>query len=137
MKFVVIGSVIMNQYSVLQFVRVSPSTIAWMTEHKIYVCLMSFFFSNFLETQLMSTSAFEVYFNGWSRISSVVALRVMSGLHNFPNVDLPLSLLTDIRIWSKLQTGRVPTPGELVQIIDQEMKNSNIRYAETSGFDTL
>ncbi|XP_021967517.1 thioredoxin reductase-like selenoprotein T1a [Folsomia candida] len=63
----------------------------WMQSNKIYASLMIFFLSNFVENQLISTGAFEIYFN-------------------------------DVPVWSKLQTGRIPSPGELFQIVDNHMK---------------
>jgi len=63
----------------------------WMQENKIYAGLMIFFLSNFIENQLISTGAFEIYFD-------------------------------DVPVWSKLQTGRIPSPGELFQIVDNNMK---------------
>jgi len=63
----------------------------WMQANKIYASLMLFFLSNFIENQLISTGAFEIYFN-------------------------------DVPVWSKLQTGRIPSPGELFQIVDNNMK---------------
>jgi hypothetical protein len=36
----------------------------WLQTNKIYGSMMIFFLSNFLENQLVSTGAFEIYFNG-------------------------------------------------------------------------
>lgn len=47
----------------------------------------------FAYPQLISSGAFEIYFN-------------------------------DVPIWSKLQSGRVPAPAELFQIIDNQLKFS-------------
>jgi len=46
----------------------------WLETNKIYGSMMIFFLSNFLENQLVSTGAFEIYFNGKviSNMSSIV-----------------------------------------------------------------
>jgi hypothetical protein len=44
----------------------------WMTQNKIYASLMIFFLSNFIENQLISTGAFEVYFNGKAKVYLLV-----------------------------------------------------------------
>jgi len=62
-----------------------------MLENKLYACMMTFFLCNAVETQLISTGAFEISLN-----------------------DMPL--------WSKLESGRIPQPGELFQIIDNHIK---------------
>ncbi|GIY36080.1 thioredoxin reductase-like selenoprotein T homolog CG3887 [Caerostris darwini] len=66
---------------------VTPAFFVWMTQNKLYACLMVFFLSNTLEGQLISTGAFEIIFN-------------------------------DVPIWSKIETGRLPSPPELFQIIE-------------------
>jgi len=68
----------------------TPSWAAWMLENKIYACMMTFFLCNAVETQLISTGAFEIQLN-----------------------DMP--------VWSKLEAGRIPQPGELFQIIENNM----------------
>jgi len=67
-----------------------PSMVTWALENKLYSCLMVFFLANMLETQLISTGAFEVVLSGET-------------------------------IWSKLETGMVPQPGELLNILDQKL----------------
>lgn len=72
-KFVLVGSVLFNQYGILQLVNVPQNTMNWMSQNKIYACLMSFFVCNFVETQLLSTGAFEIYVNDvtvWSKLKS-------------------------------------------------------------------
>ena len=56
--------------------------------------MMTFFLCNAVETQLISTGAFEISLN-----------------------DMP--------VWSKMESGRIPQPGELFQIIDNHM-NMNL-----------
>jgi len=60
-------------------------------ENKLYACMMTFFLCNAVETQLISTGAFEISLN-----------------------DMPL--------WSKLESGRIPQPAELFQILDNQIK---------------
>jgi len=90
-KFLIIGSLFLSQYRLLHLIGVPVRVTTWMTENRIYACLLCFFLCNFLESQLIATGAFEIYFD-------------------------------DVPIWSKLQTGRVPSPPELMQIIDNQLK---------------
>eukprot|EP00088_Acartia_fossae_P058786 TRINITY_DN6923_c0_g1_i2.p1 TRINITY_DN6923_c0_g1~~TRINITY_DN6923_c0_g1_i2.p1 ORF type:complete len:145 (-),score=30.49 TRINITY_DN6923_c0_g1_i2:439-873(-) len=69
----------------------TPSWWVWMLENKLYACMMTFFLCNAVETQLISTGAFEISLN-----------------------DMPL--------WSKLESGRIPQPAELFQIIDNHIR---------------
>ncbi|CAB4070161.1 SELENOT [Lepeophtheirus salmonis] len=71
----------------------TPAFYAWMSQNRFYSALMVFFLTNAVETQLISTGAFEVTLN-----------------------DLP--------VWSKIESGRIPQPPELFQIIDNYMKMS-------------
>jgi len=65
----------------------TPSIYQWLLSNRVYGCLMTFFISNTIEGQLISTGAFEISYN-------------------------------DVPVWSKLQSGRIPSPPELFQIID-------------------
>lgn len=71
----------------------TPQLYTWAMENKIYACLILFFVTNAVESQLISTGAFEVSFN-------------------------------DVPVWSKLETGRIPSPQEIFQIIDNQMRLS-------------
>jgi selT/selW/selH-like putative selenoprotein len=73
------------------FNTATPQIFTWAVENKIYAALILFFLSNAVETQLISTGAFEVTFN-------------------------------DVPVWSKLETGRIPSPQEIFQIIDNNMR---------------
>ncbi|CAG7829431.1 unnamed protein product [Allacma fusca] len=90
-KFLILGCIIMNinPFEYLGLGR--PNLWMWVTQNKIYASLMCFFLCNLIETQLISTGAFEIYFN-------------------------------DVPIWSKIQTGRIPSPPELLQIVDNHLK---------------
>jgi len=69
----------------------TPGAFAWAIDNKIYACMMIFFVSNAIESQLVSTGAFEIT------------------VDNMP-------------VWSKLESGRIPQPPELFQIIDNHMQ---------------
>uniref|UniRef100_U5EW39 Putative selenoprotein t n=1 Tax=Corethrella appendiculata TaxID=1370023 RepID=U5EW39_9DIPT len=68
-----------------------PGWWSWCTENKMYACMMIFFFGNMLESQLISSGAFEISLN-------------------------------DVPVWSKLETGRIPNPQELFQIIESQLQ---------------
>jgi len=93
LKFLLLGCIVMGQ-NPFEYIGLGPASYTiwtWFMQNKIYACLMSFFLLNFIETQLISTGAFEISFN-------------------------------DVPVWSKLQTGRLPSPPELLQIIDNHLK---------------
>jgi selT/selW/selH-like putative selenoprotein len=49
----------------------TPNIVNWALENKIYACMMTFFLCNMVETQLISSGAFEVSVNGelvWSKL---------------------------------------------------------------------
>ena len=86
---------VLSSFNPFPFLGVdTPAWAAWMLENKIYACMMTFFLCNAVETQLISTGAFEISLN-----------------------DMP--------VWSKIESGRIPQPGELFQIIDNHM-NMNV-----------
>ena len=70
-----------------------------MVENKLYSCLMIFFIGNAIESQLISTGAFEI------------------SLDNMP-------------VWSKIDSGRIPQPPELFQIIENHFQMGNGVAAE-------
>lgn len=78
-----------NPFTLLQVE--TPGIYTWAIENKMYACLLLFFICNAVETQLISTGAFEVSFN-------------------------------DVPVWSKIETGRIPSPQEIFQIIENHMK---------------
>lgn len=82
--------------------------------------MMTFFLSNTIESQLLASGAFEIYFNGKIALS-VFACRLLMTL-----------LPKDVPIWSKLATGRVPSAQELFTMIDNQNKfYSNDMYDQT------
>nr|CAD7585661.1 unnamed protein product [Timema genevievae] len=83
---------IVSGVNILQYTGIPlQSWWSWCVDNKLYSCMMVFFLSNALEGQLVSTGAFEIFFN-----------------------DMP--------VWSKLETGRIPQPPELFQIIDNNLQ---------------
>lgn len=42
--------------------------------------------------------------------------------------------LNDVPVWSKLETGRIPQPAELFQIIDNHMQFSDRKFELNNGF---
>ena len=64
----------------------TPSIWAYMTRSKLSSSLMILFVANSIESNMMSTGAFEIFYN-----------------------DMP--------VWSKIQTGRMPSGPELLQIV--------------------
>ncbi|GBN78761.1 Thioredoxin reductase-like selenoprotein T1b [Araneus ventricosus] len=86
-KWCVIAMVLANFNPFVALRMNTPAIFIWMTQNKLYACLMVFFLSNTIEGQLISTGAFEIIFN-------------------------------DVPVWSKIETGRIPSPPELFQIIE-------------------
>jgi len=91
LKFVFIMILIVGQNPFDYINIATPEAFTWALENKVYACMMIFFMSNMIETQLISTGAFEIDFNG-------------------------------ISMWSKLQTGRIPSAQELFQMIESNME---------------
>ena len=69
----------------------TPGVFVWAFENKFYAAMMIFFLANAVETQLVSTGAFEI------------------SVDNMP-------------VWSKIESGRIPQPPELFQIIETHLK---------------
>ncbi|KAG9511155.1 Thioredoxin reductase-like selenoprotein T-like, partial [Fragariocoptes setiger] len=89
-KMIIMGLILFN-IDPFQYMRMpTPSIWTYMQQHKLYCSMLVFFLTNTIGAQLMSTGAFEIYYN-----------------------DMP--------IWSKLETGRMPAPVELIQMIDSHL----------------
>jgi len=101
-KWCLIAMVLANFNPFLALGMNTPNVFLWMTNNKMYACLMVFFLSNTIEGQLISTGAFEIIFN-------------------------------DVPVWSKIQTGRIPSPPELFQIIE----NHKLIYSANADSLTL
>lgn len=55
------------------FGMAQPAFWAWATENKLFAIMMTFFFTNMIESQLISSGAFEISLNDmpiWSKIST-------------------------------------------------------------------
>lgn len=63
-KLVIIGMILLKQNPFPYLNMNTPNIFVWATENKLYACLMLYFISNTIETQLISTGAFEIYLNG-------------------------------------------------------------------------
>jgi len=90
LKFLVIMMVLASFDPFACVGQPTPGWAQWLLDNKIYACMMTFFLFNAVETQLISTGAFEITLN-----------------------DMP--------VWSKIEAGRIPQPGELFQIIENQM----------------
>lgn len=67
---VLIGS----SYDVFAFFGMAqPMVWQWAIENKLFAIMMTFFFSNMIEAQLISSGAFEIYLNDipiWSKLAT-------------------------------------------------------------------
>jgi len=82
----------------------TPGVFTWASQNKLSSCMMLFLLGNTVETALISTGAFEIYFNKQP-------------------------------VWSKLESGRIPSPGELLQVIDSQMEMAGAK-SDTFAFDS-
>lgn len=101
---------------------------------QVYACMMVFFLSNMFENQLMSTGAFEITFNGelfaincnfWAGTGLFMFAKWNTQeCHEFDIVFVFINLFfaLDVPVWSKLESGHLPSMQQLVQILDNEMK---------------
>lgn len=94
----------------------TPSVWEWTQQNKFYACLMTFFLCNAIEGQLISTGAFEIILNG-ETIYFDISLNSCVYVFSYFYADVPL--------WSKLETGRIPQPPELFQMIDNHLNMAN------------
>lgn len=90
-KIVALLLIVSGQNPFTWFQAETPNFWNWALQNKIYACMMLFFLSNAIESQLISTGAFEIMFN-------------------------------DVPVWSKLETGRIPSPQEMFQILENHMR---------------
>jgi len=73
MKMVVILAVLVSFNPFASVGQVTPPWWTWMMENKLYACMMTFFLCNAVETQLISTGAFEILLDDmpvWSKIEA-------------------------------------------------------------------
>lgn len=72
-KMMVILAVLVSWNPFQQFGAVTPGWWSWMMDNKLYACMMTFFLCNAVETQLISTGAFEISMNDmpiWSKMDA-------------------------------------------------------------------
>lgn len=81
--------------------------------------MMVFFFTNMMENQCLSTGAFEISLNGESRLCVCIDARKHNS-HSFK--AMMLCVCTDVPVWSKLESGHLPSMQQLLQILENEMK---------------
>eukprot|EP00794_Sanderia_malayensis_P011145 gene11145-12317_t len=94
-KLLVLALIIFgHRVNIFEHLQITPPPIyVWAMQNKIYACLITFFVCNAIESNLLSTGAFEISLNG-------------------------------MPIWSKLQSGRIPQPEELFEILNNHMQMS-------------
>jgi len=80
----------------------TPAVYQWALSNKMYAYLMIFFFSNSIESSLISTGAFEI------------------------SID-------DVPLWSKLETGRLPSANEFIQMLQTFATNSQFKPTARSN----
>ncbi|KAK3535546.1 hypothetical protein QTP70_016816 [Hemibagrus guttatus] len=111
----------------------TPRVWSWGQENKIFSCLMVFFLSNMLETQFLSTGAFEITLNGvWSCFSGQRDCRLWlnEGLHCkqlavgvdwmfLPPHTLPLASDTLLQTPDSISTGQSAICIHRVKIIHE------------------
>lgn len=83
---------------------------------------MIFFIFNAIEGHFISSGAFEIHFNGKQYFCNYNKYIYSK----FLKVYLCHYIL-DVPVWSKLETGRIPQPFELFQIIDTHL---SMQYAD-------
>lgn len=111
-KLLTIALVVINVDPFALLGMETPAFWFWLASNRIFGCLITFFVSNVIEGQLISTGAFEISYNG----------RLCRLLNLSPVLTSNL-LSKDVPVWSKLETGRIPSPPELFQIIDNRNLN--------------
>lgn len=92
LKMAFLFCLLLHQNPFLYFHISTPSIYLWALQNKMFAALMIFFFFNTIESYLLSTGAFEIFFNNQSR-----------------------------PIWSKLELGRLPTTDEFLEIIRKNL----------------
>lgn len=106
---------LMSNFDVFGFLRTAtPSWWRWCTENKMYACMMIFFLGNMIEAQVTPAE-----FSCYSKISiqNLLLQLISSGAFEIA--------LNDVPVWSKLETGRIPAPQELFQIIESHLQFSD------------
>ena len=94
LKMAVIAMVVLNfnpwSYLGADTAGPTPSLVTWAMENKIYACLMTFFLCNMVETQLISSGAFEVTVNGEKGKCSLRTMQIFPVLYGTKNPLFPI-----------------------------------------------
>jgi len=93
LKLVVIVVVFSGQNPFPALNMNTPAVLVWAHQNKLYACMMTFFLSNMIEGQLISTGAFEVSFNDvpvWSKLENG---RVPSAPELFQIIDTQMNMM--------------------------------------------
>jgi len=72
-KILIIILVIMGVNPFVYIDAPTPGIWSWLVTNKVYGCMLVFFITGMVETNLISTGAFEIYLNNeqvWSKITS-------------------------------------------------------------------
>lgn len=99
--------------------------------------LILFLLGGQIENQLLSTGAFEVYLNGKSNVSTY--LNSFSDIPPSSSLLIPslspshLPFFSGEPVWSKLESGRLPSLSEMKGFIDEPQFNSFTTDEETSS----
>lgn len=89
-KWAIIGMLYMDINPFTYFQMATPRIWTSMSQNKVSTTLFILFFGNSIDSNMMSTGAFEIFYN-----------------------DMP--------VWSKIQTGRMPSAPELLSIVQSHM----------------
>lgn len=98
---------------------------------QMMVCMSIFLLISTLESRLSATGHFEIFYNGECSYC-LEPTRLISHRYHLNNSGTlsitpyyGLVFVTDVPVWSKLASGRFPSPGELFQIIDNQILIKN------------
>jgi len=72
-KMILLVCLLFNQNPFILLNIPTPAVYSWALQNKMYACLMVFFFSNSIETSLISTGAFEISIDDvplWSKLET-------------------------------------------------------------------
>ncbi|CAG0891404.1 unnamed protein product [Cyprideis torosa] len=119
-KMLVIVLLVMGINPFDYFNMATPNIWHWLMGNKLYGALMVMFLTNAIENHLMSTGTSHL------RIRSLSYRSFVESADSFVGSRLILSAfevwLNGIPVWSKLESGRVPNPPEMFQIIDNALQ---------------
>ena len=93
-----------------------PAFLLWAWENKGYACMMAFFIGQFC----FVISKFNFHLKG----NAVENALVSTGAFEI--------YLADERLWSKIETGRIPSQGELHHLLEQATRLQSGQFADNS-----